>query len=456
MSDDELKVITSGDDLVEYYRSVNKDGSLYVGIEWERSGVYRDTLEPVKYDDDKGYLAVLKKLASEVGWEILSGYRNYILELQRGATKVTIESDGRLELAGSPQKNLHDLAREFRIHANEVAEVGNFFNIAWLPLGWQPLHNDEEITLMPSRRYEIFKKFTQNKWMDGYMKRNNGLTANFSFTDEENAIKKAQTAFRILPIVGAMFASSGLSEANLADVLDMRRNCVHEFFPGRTEMPKNILENDFSYKEWIEDYLDIPVILIKREGREDISPGGGFTFRNWIEKGYEGVFPTVHDFDQHIKTTWADIRLRPSYLEYRVADSVPFKMVMSVPALMKGLIFSSDNWNAVYELTKKWTYEDIIDLDRRAWKDGLNTEINGKKLLWYAQELITLANETLHKFGNTDLAHSDQGQDESVYLVPLKEQIYIKECSLAEEIRALWDGEWKQDPRRLIEWCEQN
>ena len=126
---EESKIIEKADDIVDYYRQINKERELYVGIEWERSGVYRDTLEPVTYEGDKGYLAVLKKLVAEVGWEIIEGHRNHIIELKRGETRVTIEADGRLELAGSPQKNLHDLAREFRLHANEVEEMGNFLNI---------------------------------------------------------------------------------------------------------------------------------------------------------------------------------------------------------------------------------------------------------------------------------------------------------------------------------------
>ena len=107
----------------------------------------------------------------------------------------------------------------------------------------------------------------------------------------------------------------------------------------------------------------MPVILIKSK-KGDIVPSKTFTFYEWIEKGYEGIYPTIYDFDQHIKTTWGDIRLRPSYIEYRVADSQPFRLVMSVPALIKGLLFDSTNWDAVKELTKDWSYEDIIELDK--------------------------------------------------------------------------------------------
>ncbi len=453
MNYDDNKVVASVDELVEYYRQIANPQNLYIGIEWERSGIYRDTLEPVSYEGDKGYLAVLKKLVSEVGWEITEGHRNYIFELQRGNAKVTLEADGRLELAGSAKDNLHDLAREYRLHVNEVKEMSDFLNIGWLPVGWQPFHNDDEIKFIKKKRYSIFMDFGKNEWAEPQMKRTNGLTVNFSYADEENAMKKIQTAFRITPIFGAMFASSPLSEGRVNELLDMRRNCIFSFDPERNAMPENILDKDFSFKKWIEYNINFPVFLIKRKGQSDLVPKD-LTFKDWMENGYKGRYPTFYDFDQHVKTLWPDIRLRPSYIEYRVADSVPFKMAMSMPAFIKGLVFDSQNWEAVYELTKDWDYDYVLSLDRQAWKEGLKTKTqNGKDLLWYAKSLVHMSNDALHRF-DRKLPSGNQ-EDESIYLAPLKEQIYIKEKSIAEEMIDCWESEWDKNPRRLLEWCEQ-
>ena len=123
---------------------------------------------------------------------------------------------------------------------------------------------------------------------------------------------------------------------------------------------------------------------------------------------------------------------------------------MALPALMKGLLFDSDSWTQVKELTQNWSYEDIIDIDQRSWKTGLQTEVDGKTLLTYAQELITIANEKLHLFERGDA----QGHDETVFLAPLKEQIFIKEKSFAEELVELYENEWNRDASRILEWSE--
>lgn len=449
MNVQEEQSITSIDDLVTYYRRVNWEKHLYVGIEWERSGVYREDYTPVQYEGENGYNAVLHKLVEEVGWEVIESDEDDLLELQRGETRVTIEGDGRLELAGSPQEILHDLARELRIHNNEVVEMGNIFGIGWLPLGLQPLNNNADIQMMHKERYRIFQGIGDRELMETMTKRLNGLTANLSYTNEENAVRKAQTAFRVLPIVGAMFASSGLENGKELGLLNERRRVIQGHAPDRTGIPSSILDADFSLADWLGYYADLPVVLIERDGKE-VRTDEQFTFRQWMEEGREGRHPTARDFDRHVKTTWSDIRLRPSYLEYRVPDSVPFRFVMALPALMKGLIFDSENWEAVAQLTQGWTYQDVLDLDRRAWKDGLQTEVDGKPLLLFAQELLMLANQKLHSFERLDGSE----QDETVYLTALKEQIFIKEKSPAEEIRDCFQGEWNEEATRVLAWCE--
>jgi len=441
--------VESLDQLAAHYRSINEQGDLFVGIEWERSGVYRDTFKPVTYYGDNGYQAVLHKLVKEVGWGVKEKIDDMITELKRRETRVTTEGDGRLELAGSPKENLHDLGREFRLHDAEVQEMGRVFNIGWLPLGMQPLHGNKDITMLPKKRYRIFEGVGDPEFMETQTKRTNGFTVNVSVTDEKNAIRKAQTAFRILPVVGAMLASSPLDRGKLAPYLDMRRYVIHNHAPQRTALPGTFLDDDFSYRAWVEFIAGLPVVLIKGEQGDDVRPDN-LTFLRWMKEGYEGRYPTVEDFDQHVKTTWPDIRLRQSYLEYRVPDSVPLPYGMACAAFVKGLLMDSVSWEAVDQLFGKWSQEDVLNADREAWRGGLQTEVHGKKLLHYAQELLIISTEALHRFQRID----GSGADESAYLAPLKEQIHIREKSIAEEIAILWEKDWAGDPLRLLEYCD--
>lgn len=441
--------VQDASEIVTYYRRLNREGNLYLGIEWERSGIRRNKFEPLEYAGGGGYLDVLRRLNEEAGWQIIRSDGDFIIELQRGETRVTLEGDGRLELVGSPQETLHDLVRELKLHHHEVVEIGNVFNIGWLPVGLQPLHSNKQIKLLPKKRYRLLQNIGDEELMRSMTKRCNGITANFSFTDEQNAIKKVQTAMRILPFVGAMFASSPFARGEISGYLDLRRKCIMRHAPERTGIPENILDESFSLESWIDYYLDLPVILIEEKG-EPQAVESQMTFRQWINEGFNGRYPTLDDFDIHVKTTWSDIRLRPPYIEYRVPDSLPFHLAMAFPAFIKGLVCNSGSWKLVAELLGDFSYQELIDLDCQAWKTGLRTEVKGKPMLSYVQELITISNEALHKISNLDVT----GTDESVYMAPLKEQIFIKEQSPAEEMVSLYETAWDGDVRRVLEWCE--
>lgn len=441
--------ILSVDDLVAYYDQINTDQNLLVGIEWERSGVYRDTFAPVPYYGDSGYNAILHKLVEELGWVVLKSDGEHIYQIKRGGAKIDIEADGRLELAGSPQKSLHDLSRELKLHNHEVLEVGNIYGVRWVSIGQQPMHANEEISIIEKEYYKVMQRAFPNILKETMSKKLNGITSNLSYLDEKDAIRKAQTAFRATPIIAAMFAASPFNNGEVTLFLDQRRHTIHNHAPGRTGVPENILSEDFSFESWINYYLALPVIVITDQEKILHEPKN-LTFKEWIDKGYKGIRPKIKDFDFHIKTTWSDIRLRPSYLEYRVADSTPFQYIMSLPAMMKGLLFDEDGCAQVEQLTKSWTYQDIIDLDQKVWKTGLLTEIKGKTLLTYAQKLIIIANEKLHDFNNRDA----RGRDESYYLNPLKKQIFIKEKSLSQEMLDLYATRWNKDLTHLLRWCE--
>ena len=331
--------------------------------------------------------------------------------------------------------------------------MGNVFNIGWLPLGLQPLHRNDEIPFAPRERYRIFHEVFQNLGKpvlrQAMSKRTNGLTVNIGYKDQKSAICMAQTAFRILPIVGAMFSSSSLVEGKPAKYLDARRYVIQNHWPERTGIPRNILEPDFSLTSWAGYYARLPVILTKHNNMPR-AVSKQMSFEDWLQKGLDSEQATMLDFDVHVKTTWSDLRLRPTYLEYRVADSVPFRLALSLPAFIKGLLLDPKNWTLIEQMAKGWTYDDIIAADKNAWQRGLKTKLKGKSLLSYAQDLLKMSTESLHALKVYDGA----GDDESVFLKPLKEYIYIKEKSPAEEILRHWETDWSRNFTNLLKWCE--
>jgi len=446
----EEKEVIKPDTLVKYYQnSCSHDKDLAIGFEYERSGVYPDILKPVAYKGSwgrKGYLDILKRLNEELGWEIIWQENGDIKELRRSGTRITLESDGRLEMSSKPRTNLHDLAHEFMFYNREITEVSKIFGIAQIGIGLQPFHKSEEIPFYENGRGpEISGMYKNDKNIVDCLKKANGLHINFDYLSEEDAVRKTQLMWRLSSIIAAMFAFSPINNGEDTGYLDYRLILINGYDSKRTALQKEFLRKDFSFKKWIDYCLDLPIMYIMREGKR-VYPKK--TFRKFIEEGYNGLTPTIRDFNLHLKSVWSEVRLR-KYIELRSIDSVPPFLIMSAPALIKGLLYGKDAIDAAEKLVGDFDYNELMELRKNIIKDDLMAEIRGKKVIDYAKELISIANANLKSFKNLD----EKEEDESVYLEPIKEFIFVKEKSPARYVLEKWKGEWGRNASKLIEWC---
>lgn len=446
----EEKEVINPEVLVKHFQeSCTHDKALAIGMEYERSGIYTDILKPVSYKGSwgrKGYLDILKRLNEELGWEIVWQKNGDIYELRRSGTRITLEADGRLEMCSKPRTSLHDLAHEFKFYNHEIAEVSKIFGIVQIGIGYQPFHKRDEISYASKARGLILRKIYKNSPdMDEYMKMVNGIHINFDYTSEGDAIRKSQLMWRLGSIFAAMFAFSPIQNNKPAEYLDTRLTITNKFDPDRTNLRKEFLRKDFSFKKWLDFCLDQKIFYIMRE-EKTIYPKE--TFREFINKGYNGIFPTIRDFNLHLKSIWTEVRIR-KYIESRTIDSVPPFLVMAGPALIKGLLYGEESMAATEKLVGDLNFEELMQLRKDVIKENLAAPLRKKKVLDYAKELLTIASNNLKSFKNLN----EKEEDESVYLESLKDFVLIKEKSPARYVLEKWQGEWDKNPAKLIEWC---
>jgi glutamate--cysteine ligase len=327
-------------------------------------------------------------LTEEKGWKIEDMEDGHIFTLRRGTARTTVEADGKPEIVSSPHSSLHDVADEIKNHKQEIDEISEQLGISWITVGIQPFSRAEDIPLLPKKRYEMWDHIfpDHHTWMHTYMKALAGTHVNFGYMSEENLIRKTQVLLRLSPLLAAMFANSPYAEGKRTKCWGTRRHKIFTGGPGQEKMMSGILKSDFSLKKWIEWYVDLPVILFQFD--QSIEVPKGFTFRTWMKKGYQGRFPTFFDFDQHLKTRWTDIRFRPSYLELRVFDTLPYDLLMASAAFIKGIIFHKSGWEAVENITRTWTEDLIHSLHLQGCKDSLQTNAEGRAFLDIAKELM--------------------------------------------------------------------
>jgi glutamate--cysteine ligase len=159
--------------------------------------------------------------------------------------------------------------------------------------------------------------------------------------------------------------------------------------------------------------LDVPLLFTEVEGR--LLPTPGNTFSDWMQRGLDARFPTLHDWDVHLSTVFTEVRMK-RFIEVRGADACPTPLALAVPAIWKGLLYDSDALSAAAELASQFPPREIEVIALDAARLGLRAEYRGKSLAAWCRELVALANSGL-------VRQSRGGHDESVFLEPLREVI---------------------------------
>jgi len=435
--------------ILDYYNSsFKKQEDFLIGIEAEKIGVYSKTGENVPYFGDCGFLKILEKLNEELGWTIEEKSNNAIMAMSRCGSHLSLESDGRIELSSKPHKNIHDLAREFRLHHREINEISSVFGVTWLGIGFHPFSSNQDLELIPKARIRISNEYLKSKGKLGqsWSQRTASLQVGIDYQSEEDAITKFQLLIKLTPILMAMYANSPLMLGKKSNFLSYRGHCTLNADNDRFGSFEEFLAKNFSFEKWIEFCFDIPIFTILRKG-EWISMKN-LTFRQFMKKGFRGHKANFEDWLMHLSFIYTDVRMK-NYLEFRACDSVPPHLVPSLPALLKGIFYNKDCLAAIKKLTKDWEFKEIKQLKEEVVKTALQTEFRGEKIVKYAKELLDSATIGLKEMAVLDV----NGNDESIYLEPLKEIILVKNISPAAYALVSWEGEWGGEIGKLTNWC---
>jgi glutamate--cysteine ligase len=138
------------------------------------------------------------------------------------------------------------------------------------------------------------------------------------------------------------------------------------------------------------------------------------------------------------------VRLK-RYIEMRGADGGPWDRLCALPALWVGLLYDDDALDAAWDLVKGWSWDERMQVYLDSHRDALAARIRRYALLDIAKEFLEIAWEGLRRQNQVN----DLGDDETIYLKPLKELLALGKCP-ADILLEKWEGELRHDIRRLI------
>jgi glutamate--cysteine ligase len=427
-----------------YFERAGKPREVWrVGTEHEKLGVDAETGVAVPYSGPRGIEAVLRELAERYDWEP-KREGDHVIALSGRRASVTLEPGGQLELSGEQCPTIHCAAQELRRHTEEIVAVGSHLGIAFLGLGIHPVSTADQIEMVPKHRYRIMAPYMAGVGKLGLrmMKETATVQANLDYGDEADAMAKVRTAMGLVPIVSAMFSNSAVSAGALNGFMTVRGHVWTDTDAQRAGLLPFVFQDGAGFDEYIDWALDAPMYFVIRGGKYvDFT---GIPFRHFLARGRDGLHATMEDWALHLTTLFPEVRLK-TYLEIRSADSQPPHLVLSVPALFKGILYENDCLGAAWDLVKRWKWEQRLELYHEAHRLGLEARAGRVALLDLARELASIAAEGLRRQSARDAG----GHDETIYVEPLREQLRAG-LSSARYVATNWETAWHRDTKRLI------
>ena len=435
--------VTDRAQLIEWFAERGKPKSAWrIGTEHEKFLFRKDSFKPVAYEGGQGVGELLRLLEEQYDMQPIIE-KGLIIGLKSDdGGSITLEPGGQLELSGAPLESLHETCAETGAHLRQMREITQQLELCMLGVGFQPLWQRRDISWMPKGRYKIMREYMPKRGQLGLdmMLRSCTVQVNLDYEDERDMVRKFKTSLALQPIATALFANSPFKDGQPSGLKSTRAEAWTDTDPDRCGVPGFVFDDDFGYARWVDYILDVPMYFLHRG--EDYLDVSGLSFRDFMAgslPGFEGQFPSMADFEDHVTTAFPEVRLK-GYLEMRGADGGSWGNICALPALWVGLLYDDGALDAAESLIKGITASDVEAARMAVAKDGLQAEMAGRSVHKIAHEVLEIAEAGLKSRKLLD----SKGEDERKYLAPLQE-IVKSGKTYADEMLDKYYSAWDED-----------
>lgn len=364
-----------------------------IGVESEKLIVYKNNLKAITYEDA---VRILNSF-DENKWQRIYEDNN-LIALKSDIGTITLEPGSQIELSLAPFDSLEEITSNLMEFYSNLALYSDKIGAKVLDSGIQPVSTFDDIKIIPKKRYEYMTKYLPTKGLTPFvmMRETAGIQANFDYKSEEDAIRKLSLSLKMSPIISAIYANSPIRNSKLTGYKSFRANSwlnVDEERCGFISQKLFEKNTNFSFSDYIEILLDVPMIFIQRGST---CFGTNQTFREFMQNGYLGMNAILSDWQNHISLYFPDVRLK-SYVEIRNHDAQNPLMTFSVPAFWNGIMYNSDAMEEIEKILAKYEYQDFMQLRKDSPIMGINAKIGNMEIIDLIKEFFDISYASLRE-----------------------------------------------------------
>ena len=431
----ENQIITSKEQLTEPFRLGIKQ-SQKLGVEYEKLPVNNKTYKAVEFLFENGVLDFITELQKSEKY-IPDYENNILLGLVSNKGAITLEPGCQTEYSIKPQNEISKIEEELNSYNKKTAQIASKMGITFLALGNQPVSTFDNIKIIPKSRYEFMTKYLKTQASLPYvmMRETAGIQVSIDYSSEDDAILKLSTALKLSPFLTAMFANSPIRNGKLTEYKSFRANAWLNTDNKRCGLIAKRLflpQPEFNFNDYAQILLDLPMIFNKNNYLGDM------TFYEY-RKNNEA---SIKDWETHMSLFFPDARLK-QYVEIRNHDCQKTQYALAIPAIYKGIMYSSNGIEKVNELLSGFNYYDYEFVRHNAPRFGIDFSVENIKISNVLKDILDIAKKGLKEFN----------LNEEKYLEPISELLQ-KEMTPADIIIKNFEGSWHKNISKLIEYSK--
>jgi glutamate--cysteine ligase len=428
--------IGSIEELVAHFREAERPSSGHqIGLEHEKLVYPVGSGEAVPYEGPRGIGALLAQL-EPLGY---SPFREApdqpVIALTRGASTISLEPGGQLELSGKPMASAREAHAENQRHIREVKQACRSLGLRVVALGYRPHGTVPQMPWMPKTRYQAMRETLSVRGrlaLDMMLMTATGQVS-LDWADEADCARKVSAVARLSPVMVALFANSPLAAGKPTGYMSYRSRVWSEVDPARCGYLPSMFDGSFSYRTYVEWALDAPLLFLRR-GDAYLRPE--LTFRELLKRGFQGA-PAFHsDWVDHLSTLFPEVRIK-KVIEVRGADCVSAALTGGLAALWRGLLYDPTALEEAERLLPRFSYQDHLEFHSAARQHGLAGGFGRLSFAALAREMVAIARGGLMRLDPPD----------STLLDPLA-QLAESGRSPAERVLRQWQKQ--PDPAKLL------
>jgi glutamate--cysteine ligase len=395
-----------------------------IGLELEHFIVRADDLAYVPYFDDPvtgapGVGSILERLApfyDERIYETQNNGDKNLIGLSRRHANITLEPGAQFEISIGPVlrvQNLDIVYQDFRAEIDPLlAEHG----YRLLELGYHPTASAHNIPLIPKDRYYFMDEHFKSTGKHGIcmMRASASTQVSIDYASEADAIRKFRIANAIGPLLafvtdnsplfeGSYIGSGKTAASGLPVPARMARTSIWDDVDAQRSMvAPHTFDEGFGFDSYAASILEAPAIFTtetdengaKRSVRQDMKSFTEVLAKQGLDRAAIEHILSLFFFDVRFKT----------YIEIRMADSLPIGYALAFAALIKGLFYSEENLQRIEELLG-WRGDGAasgtadaaaVALAKISLRNaGYDAVVYGRAAAEWLDELIKMAQEAL-------------------------------------------------------------